>query len=146
MEAWHIINRNISLLYRSTHALMGKLLEPLGLGQGQYPYIIAVCRQPGISQDKLTSQLLFNKSSVARAVAQLEQGRFLYREPDPADKRSYRLYPTPKGEAALVEVFAQLEAASERLTAGLTPEETEQAASLLARMAANVMAPKPPRR
>ena len=130
---------HISILYRHCQAAMAKALEPLGIGMGQYPYILSVCESPGISQDKLTGRLMLNKSSVARAIAQLEKAGFLRRDTDPADKRSYRLYPTGKGMAALPEIFRQLDLLAESLTLGFSPQEKAAADGLLQRMSHNAV-------
>lgn len=132
-----LVCKHISMLFRYIQAAMAGRLEPLGIGMGQYPHLLATCERPGISQDKLTGNLLYNKSSVARALISLEENGFLRRETDPADKRAYRLYPTEKGLAAKEVIRRQVTEVTAELTQGFAPDERQQAALLLQRMAEN---------
>lgn len=136
------ICRNISILFRYNQLEMVRRLEPLGIGLGQYPHIFAVCENPGISQDQLTSRLYYNKSSVARAIAALEANGFLRREVDPSDKRSYNIFPTPRALEALPVIRRQLRELVEDLTEDLTPSEAEAAGVLLEQMARRVTSGK----
>jgi len=65
----------------------------MGIGMGQYPFLLSICETPGIRQDNLADALYLNKSSVARALTQLEQNGFLTRTVDPADRRAYCIHP-----------------------------------------------------
>lgn len=144
MESWHLISKHLSMLYRYKHATMARLMEPLGIGPGQYAYILAVCDTPGITQDRLTVELMYNKSSVARAIAQLEKNGFLRRETDQADKRSHLLYPTDKCTALLGEIRHRLGQINDQFTQGLSDDEKRTITRLLHRMANNVSVEKRP--
>ena len=97
-------------------------------------YLLEICRNPGISQDKLAKRICFNKSNIARQAAALEEGGFLIRRPCEDDKRVMRLYPTEKAIALLPEIEQIMNVWEDLLTQGLTEDEKEILATLLARM------------
>lgn len=138
MQSKHYIGMNLSIVFRHTQLILARELEPLGLGQGQYAYLLSVCKKPGIIQESLTEDLLYNKSSVARAIGQLEQKGFLLRMNDPQDKRSYRLFPTQKGRDMYQIIVEKLEKINEQLTMGFSDEEKALTEGFLRRMTDNV--------
>ena len=82
-------------------------LEEYGVVGYQYLYITTLCRHPGLSQDELAEKLIFNKSSVARQVASLEEKGFVKRRRNEKDKREMLVYPTEKAEK-LVPVISEV--------------------------------------
>lgn len=140
----HLLGRNIAVLHRYIHTSMARRLAHLGIGMGQYPHLLVVCEHPGISQDKLTGNLLYNKSSVARALISLEENGFLRRETAPGDKRAYQIYPTDKGRRAKTVIRRELDQVTGEFTAGLSPAERDTAAHLLLRMADNAALDRQP--
>ena len=83
------------------------------LQSGHYAFILAVCREPGRSQDDLARELCVNKSTVTRNVNYLEEHGYLSRLPHPSDKRQFSVFPTEKALAVLPEIK---EASSEWMT------------------------------
>ena len=63
----------IALAGRQYQRYLNRRLAPYGLSGSQYLLVLNVCRQPGITQDKLPDILHINKSNVTRALAQLER-------------------------------------------------------------------------
>lgn len=86
------INRTsrLSALYRSER------LEKYGLSGMHHSYILHICRNPGVSQEKLAKLIYVNKSNVARQVASLESNGYVSRAPSPYDGREMLVYPTDK--------------------------------------------------
>lgn len=58
--------------------------------------VLAICRAPGRSQDELAKDICLNKSTVTRALSQLEEKGYVTRKPDAADKRRTLVEPTQK--------------------------------------------------
>ena len=52
-----------------------------------HAFIFAICRAPGRPQDELAKDICLNKSTVARAMTQLEEMELVRREATPLDKR-----------------------------------------------------------
>src|SRR5699024_1205899 len=86
------INRTarLSTLYRN------EKLKEYGLTGIHHTYILNICRNPGISQEKLAKMIYVNKSSVTRQLARLELKGYVKRIPSTSDKRELLIYPTEK--------------------------------------------------
>ena len=61
-----------------------------------HSYVFCICKNPGLSQEKIAKNLCFNKSSVARHMAYLETNGYIERKTSPEDKRELLVYPTQK--------------------------------------------------
>lgn len=125
---------NISAIYRCAFAYRQEVLAPLGLKAGHASYLVAVCNNPGITQDHLARRIFINKSNVARQLAFLEESGFVERRPSPDDKRATLVYPTQKSLDAfplIRQTFRDWEAL---VAEDLSPEEREQMLSMLTKM------------
>ncbi len=74
------------------------------LQSGHYAYALAICREPGRSQEELARELCVNKSTVARNLNYLEEKGYLLRKPLPNDKRQFSVFPTEKLLSVLPEI------------------------------------------
>ena len=92
------LSRNINVISRCASAYRAERLAGSELSSAHYFYIIAICKNPGISQDKLSKKLYLNKSSVARALQALENDGFIERKQSDTDRRITLVYPTKKAE------------------------------------------------
>ena len=92
------LSRNINVISRCASAYRAEKLEGSEISAALYFYIIAICKNPGISQDKLAKKLYINKSSVARALQTLENDGFIRRAQSETDRRMTLVYPTQKAE------------------------------------------------
>ena len=95
-------SRNINVISRCASTYRADKLDGYGISSAHYFYILAVCRTPGISQDKLAQRLYINKSSVARVLQTLESDGFITRCQNEIDRRETLVYPTKKAEEILV--------------------------------------------
>ncbi|MGN7358005.1 MarR family winged helix-turn-helix transcriptional regulator [Paenibacillus sp. SAF-054] len=126
------IGKLMSYIHRSHQKILAKELAPYGIGSGgQQSFLKAVLNCPGINQDQLTQQLKFDKATTARSVKQLEQQGYIERIPDPEDRRSLLLYPTPKAKEFAPVLSSILANANKRLAAYLSEEEEDQLLMLL---------------
>lgn len=137
MHELHIL-RHISVLYRYSQIHIARRLKSFDIGPGQYPFLLRICRQPGINQDDLSEILVIDKGTTAKAVKALKARGYIKKEADPGDRRMRRLFPTDKGEnlrALLIgEILVEWR---EILRQGFSEEEKVQVDDLVARMAAN---------
>lgn len=67
----------------------------------QYSTLTIIEANPGLSQTKVADALGIQKTNFVAMIGALEKRGLVRREPSPTDKRTYRLFLTPKG-AALV--------------------------------------------
>ena len=128
------IIRDITEISRCGVQYRSDKLNPMGLKSCHSSYLVEICENPGISQDKLARRILINKSNVARQVANLEEDGFIRRVPSEADKRVMELYPTEKTLELLPQLKEILNCWENCITHDLTDEETEQLSVLLNKM------------
>ena len=69
-----------------------------------HPFILSICRNPGLTQDELGTDLCVGKSTVSRRVEWLEDNGYVIRSADPDDKRRQRIEPTEKALLILPEL------------------------------------------
>ncbi len=134
------ILRHLSVLYRISQIRINRKLKPYGIGAGQYPFMLALLRHPGISQDALSRHLVIDKGTTAKAVKTLRKAGFVVRERDGGDKRAFKLFATEKGEALREILDGILLEWRDALWSGFDQKERDAAYSLAERMAANAQA------
>ena len=101
---------------------------------GHYAFVLAVCREPGRSQEELARELCLNKSTVARNLNCLEERGYISRTPLPNDKRQFSVYPTEKMLAVLPEVKDASAEWMTLLSEGIPEDELDIFNSVLERM------------
>ena len=69
-----------------------------------YAYALAICREPGRSQEEIAQELCVNKSTVARNLNCLEDKGYITRQPLQNDKRQFSVFPTDKMLSVLPEI------------------------------------------
>ena len=104
------------------------------LQSGHYAFVLAICREPGRSQEELARELCVNKSTVARNLTYLEEQGYLSRKPLPHDKRQLAVYPTDKMRAVLPSVQAASAEWMALLSDGIPQEELDVFDTVLRRM------------
>lgn len=104
------------------------------LQAGHYFFALAICREPGRSQEELARELCINKSTVARNLSYLEEQGYVYRRPLPHDKRQFSIYPTEKMLGVLPEIKAASLDWMALLSEGISEQELAVFDSVLLRM------------
>ena len=132
----HPFMQQISITYRCAMRFREKELADTGLAGCQTPYLTALCRRPGITQEELARELSVNKSSVTRQLCALEEKGYVRREGDPRDKRSLLVFPTQQTLDMMGRIFACYSAWNEYLTQDFTEEEKAELSRLMLRIAA----------
>lgn len=89
---------NLNVIARCTMMQRTQEFKSLGISGGQAPYLLRLCRNPGLTQEALARALYVNKSTAARTINHLEKAGYVERRPSAEDRRCLTLYPT---EAAL---------------------------------------------
>lgn len=129
------IMRQINMISRCEGLYRTDRLRGAELGACHHSYVLAICRNPGISQEELARHICINKSGVTRHLAYLEEHGYVSRIHSESDKRVTLVYPTEKMRQVFPEVKRIVEEWNEYLTAGLTEAELAQFRELLDRLA-----------
>ncbi len=128
--------RYINIVSRCASIWRSDKLEGTELGDPHYPYILTVCRQPGISQDAIARRLFINKSNVTRSLSYLESHGFVRREQSTEDRRITLVYPTDKAYDIQPTVREIIRGWNSYITEGFTEEELEMYMEMTERLAA----------
>jgi DNA-binding MarR family transcriptional regulator len=92
-------------------------------------------RMPGISQQELAARLDTHASRLVGMIDALEKRGLVVREPNPEDRRLYRLRLTEPGEEMLAEIGKVAQAHNREVCAGLDEDEIQQLCILLEKLA-----------
>lgn len=130
----HIL-RQINTISRCAGLFRAERLENGELGACHHSYIIAICRNPGITAEELSRRLCVNKSNVARNLSCLEDKGYVRREQSQEDKRAFLCYPTEKMLRVLPRVREIIAEWNSLLTSELDEEELSAFASTLDKIA-----------
>ncbi len=103
---------------------------------GHYAYALAICREPGRSQEEIAKDLCVNKSTVTRNLNFLEEKGYILRKPFPNDKRQFSVHPTEKMLSVLPEIKAASIQWMSLLSEGIPQNELDIFDSVLQRMQA----------
>ena len=111
----------------------------LGVTRAQWRVMAVLARDPGSKQIELAERLDMEPITLSRIIDKLEQAGLVRRDPDPADRRAWRLELTDKACPLHAELMKLAGEVSLDAFAGFAPEEIDQARALLARIRANLV-------
>ncbi len=131
----HPFMRQISITYRCAMRYRERELADTGLAGHQTPYLTALHRRPGITQEELARELNVNKSTVPRQLLVLEEKGYVLRENDPSDKRSQLVFLTEQAEELITRIYSCYHDWSDYLTQDLTEAEQAELSRLMAHIA-----------
>jgi DNA-binding MarR family transcriptional regulator len=117
------------------HRRLADRLAALDLHPRHFGTLSHLAASEGQSQQALSIALGIHRSAVVALVDDLEQRGLAERRRDPADRRAYTLYLTPRGRKLLADLQRIAEEHEAELLAGLGASERSQLISLLQRLA-----------
>jgi DNA-binding MarR family transcriptional regulator len=110
----------------------------IGVSRAQWRVLIALARAEGINQAGLAERLDVETITVGRMVDRLEEAGLVERRADPADRRAWRLFLTPRAHPILAELQAVAVGVRAEMLAGLSVEEEAALQGLLQRLRGNL--------
>ena len=136
--------RYIALLNRHMMRLLELELSPLELGPGRYLYLFALYVRDGRKQQDLADTIGVDKAAATRAIARLEENGYVRRRADRNDRRSTRVYLTPRGRNLRPRLESAATHCIETMTRNLDNRERLELGRLLAKITDAVTAEKQP--
>jgi DNA-binding MarR family transcriptional regulator len=113
-------------------------LAKVGLSLPQFGMLACVWREPGIRVHQVAEQLGVTMPTVSVAVRKLAAGGWLQRKPDAQDKRSIRLYLSPKASLLAKQVVSRRRKAINEFMDALSEQEQNQLLDLLEKAITNL--------
>ncbi|CCV13038.1 MarR family transcriptional regulator [Mesorhizobium sp. STM 4661] len=117
----------LGFLIHDVQRLMRKRFEArasgLGLSSAQWRLMVRVAKEEGITQARLAELLEIEPISVSRLVDRMEEGGWIERRSDTADRRVRMIFPTAKASEAYAEVKSLAGEVYEVSLTGVSPED-----------------------
>lgn len=129
------LGRLIYVLNRYRRSFAGRELEQRGIKGCQAPYLLALYRRGGMSQEQIADVLKTEKTTTAKALKKLAEAGLVTRQADAADRRANRVLLTPKGAEAIPDILATMQKWDDAVLADISEEEYRTLERLLRRMA-----------
>jgi len=132
------ILREVGMIARALDSISNIEFKELDLTKGQYLYLVRICENPGIIQEKLAEMIKVDRTTAARAIQKLEIQGFVEKKDDETNKKIKRLFSTDKGMQAYPFLKREGDYSNSVALAGLSEEDTETLFHLLHRVRKNI--------
>ena len=127
-------------LPRQLRRIIDDALQDQGLSRTQWRLLGYVLRQEGLTQTEIARLLEVERASVGVAIDALEERGLIERAQHAADRRVWRIMPTPAAKAMLAGLREVIDEVYAQLFDGFTEGELTQLGQLFERMAHNIKA------
>lgn len=109
-------------------------IKPLGIVPGQFPALLALWEEDGLTQKELIARLDLEQATIANTLSRMERDGLIRRTPHPSDARAQQIWLTPASRA--IRQAAQDAAMSQNNLAlsDLSPAEQKQFIDLMDRV------------
>ncbi|MFK3811721.1 MarR family winged helix-turn-helix transcriptional regulator [Bacillus halotolerans] len=132
------ILREIGMIARALDSISNIEFKEYNLTKGQYLYLVRICENPGIIQEKLAEMIKVDRTTAARAIKKLEMNGFIEKMDDEHNKKIKKLFPTEKGKDVFPVIKRENDHSNNVALAGFSEKEAETIFHLLQRMRKNV--------
>src|SRR5690625_716926 len=123
--------REIGMIARVLNSISNIEFKEYDLSKGQYLYIVRICENPGIIQEKLAEMIKVDRTTAARAIKKLEMTGFIEKKEDKQNKKIKKLFPTEKVENVYPFIIRENDHSNSVALAGFSEEEAETIFNLL---------------
>ena len=97
----------------------------LGFSPGQFPILIELWAEDGLTQKKLLERVDIEQATMANTLSRMERDGLIARKPHPSDKRAQLIFLTPKASAIKADAVKAAIAADQDLFKGFRAFERE---------------------
>ena len=132
------ILRGIGMIARALDSIANIEFKEYDLTRGQYLYLIRICENPGIIQEKLAEMIKVDRTTASRAIKKLEANGFIEKRADAANRKIKRIFPTEKGKAISPNISRENEHSERVALQGLSEEDATVLSGLLQTVRKNV--------
>ncbi|MCY7861984.1 MarR family winged helix-turn-helix transcriptional regulator [Bacillus haynesii] len=132
------ILREIGMIARALDSISNIEFKEHDLTKGQYLYLVRICENPGIIQEKLAEMIKVDRTTAARAIKKLEMKGFIERRDDEHNKKIKKLFPTEKGNEVFPFIKRENDHSNRVALEGFSEGEAEVIFKLLQRVRKNV--------
>jgi DNA-binding MarR family transcriptional regulator len=132
------ILREIGMIARALDSISNIEFKEYNLTKGQYLYLVRICENPGIIQEKLAEMIKVDRTSASRAIQKLESNGFIEKKDDQHNLKIKKLFPTEKGKKVYPFIKRENDYSNIVALEGLSEGEVETISNLLQRVRKNI--------
>ena len=132
------ILREIGMIARALDSIANIEFKEFDLTRRQYLYLIRICENPGIIQEKLAEMIKVDRTTASRAIKKLEANGFIEKRIDSANRKIKRIFPTEKGNEISPNISRENEHSERVALQGLSEDESALLLGLLQKVRKNV--------
>ncbi|MEK5333061.1 MarR family winged helix-turn-helix transcriptional regulator [Lysinibacillus sp. FSL W8-0992] len=132
------ILREIGMISRALDSISNIEFKEYDLTKGQYLYLVRICENPGIIQEKLAEMIKVDRTTAARAIKKLEMNGFIEKKEDDHNKKIKKLFPTEKGKMIFPIIKRENDYSNSVALAGFSEREAETIFHLLQKVRKNI--------
>ncbi|MED4689907.1 MarR family winged helix-turn-helix transcriptional regulator [Peribacillus frigoritolerans] len=132
------ILREIGMIARALDSISNIEFKEHDLTKGQYLYLVRICENPGIIQEKLAEMIKVDRTTAARAIKKLEINGFIEKKEDKHNKKIKKLFPTEKGKNVYPFIKRENDYSNIVALEGFSEREVETISDFLQRVRKNV--------
>jgi DNA-binding MarR family transcriptional regulator len=132
------ILREIGMIARALDSISNIEFKEYDLTKGQYLYLVRICENPGIIQEKLAEMIKVDRTTAARAIKKLEMNGFIEKKDDEHNKKIKKLFPTEKGKNVYPFIRGENDYSNTVALEGFSESEVETIQHLLQRVRKNI--------
>ncbi|MBS4220014.1 MarR family transcriptional regulator [Bacillus sp. FJAT-49711] len=132
------ILREIGMIARALDSISNIEFKEYDLTKGQYLYLVRICENPGIIQEKVAEMIKVDRTTAARAIKKLEMNGFIEKKEDNDNKKIKKLFPTEKGNKIYPVIKRENDYSNIVALDGLSENEVETISKLLQRVRKNI--------
>ena len=96
------ILREIGMIARALDSISNIEFKEYELTKGQYLYLVRICENPGIIQEKLSEMIKVDRTTAARAIKKLEINGFIEKNEDESNKKIKNFSQQKKGKTSIL--------------------------------------------
>ena len=127
----------VSMIHRTRMMYLNDRMKNLDITAGQFPFIVVLSHEEGITQDELAAHFHIDKGTVARALRKLEDKKYLFRKVDALNRRRYLIYLTEKGRKAVPKIISIDKEWEDSMCSEFSEEEYQNLFGILKVLASN---------
>ncbi|MFL6750983.1 MAG: MarR family winged helix-turn-helix transcriptional regulator [Sphingomicrobium sp.] len=124
--------------YRSLRRYYDRRAAALGVTTAQWRVLAWLGHSPGLKQVELAERLDVEPITAGRIIDRLEEAGLVERQPDPVDRRAWRLMLSAKAGPIIARLTELADEMSDEAFADFDVEELEAMRTRLARMRSNI--------
>lgn len=132
------ILREIGMIARALDSISNIEFKEYDLTKGQYLYLVRICENPGIIQEKVAEMIKVDRTTASRAIKKLEINGFIEKKGDDQNKKIKKLFPTKKGKNIYPFIIRENDYSNKVALSGFSENEIETIYNLLQKVRKNV--------